>query len=142
MPSTDSRILDDAAFDSQQIIADLERELAECKAERDEAIASGITINGLPVVTGGNWHSNSRQPISSATLPDYYREHVIGGPGAFMVPVRDRDQFAQANKTKIIREIADLGPDAGAEARLMPVQAEARMNCMAGEARNWDMMRN
>ncbi len=104
---------------------------------RDEAVARGVTINGLPIMLKravGYW--------DVADLDVYYRDCVIGGPGAFMVPVRDRDQFAQAIKTKIIREIADLGPDAGAEARLMPVQAEARMNCMAGEARNWDMMRN
>jgi hypothetical protein len=104
---------------------------------REEALAKGITINGLPIMLKravGYW--------DVADLDVYYRDCVIGGPGAFMVPVRDRDQFAQAIKTKIIREIADLGPDAGAEARLMPVQAEARMNCMAGEARNWDMMRN
>ncbi len=104
---------------------------------RDEALAQGITINGLPILLKravGYW--------DVADLDLYYRDCVIGGAGAFMVPVRERDQFAQAIKTKIIREIADLGPDAGAEARLMPVQAEARTNCMAGEARNWDMMRN
>jgi hypothetical protein len=76
------------------------------KAERDEAIASGITINGLPVVTGGNWHSNSRQPITSATLPDYYRDHVIGGPGAFMVEAAGYADIGRAVIRKLVQEIA------------------------------------
>jgi uncharacterized protein DUF1194 len=104
---------------------------------RDEAVAKGVTINGLPIMLKrsiGYW--------DVADLDLYYRDWVIGGPGAFMVPVRDRDQFAQAIKTKIIREIADLRPDPNAGVRLTPVQAEGQTNCLAGEARNWDMMRN
>ncbi len=104
---------------------------------RDEAIAKGVTINGLPIMLKrsiGYW--------DVADLDLYYRDCVVGGPGAFMVPVRDRDQFAQAIKTKIIREIADLRPDPNPDARLTPVQAERQTNCLAGEARNWDMMRN
>jgi hypothetical protein len=63
---------------------------------------------------------------------------VIGGSGAFMVPVRERQQFAQAIKTKIIREIAGLddGP------KPVPIQAEAPTNCGAGGMRDWDRMRN
>jgi hypothetical protein len=38
----------------------------------------------------------------------YYRDCVIGGPGAFMVPVRERDQFVEAVKTKLIREIPSV----------------------------------
>lgn len=82
-------------------------------AERDKAIAAGITINGLPVVTGGSWHSNSRQPILSATLPDYYREHVIGGPGAFMVEAAGYADIGRAVIRKLVQEIASarsLGP--------------------------------
>jgi hypothetical protein len=76
------------------------------RAQRDEAIAAGITINGLPVVTGGNWHSNSRQPIESATLPDYYRDHVIGGPGAFMVEAAGYADIGRAVIRKLVQEIA------------------------------------
>ena len=75
-------------------------------AARDEAVAAGITINGLPVVTGGDWHSNSRQPITSATLTDYYREHVIGGPGAFVIEAAGYADIGRALRRKLVLEIA------------------------------------
>jgi hypothetical protein len=96
-------------------------------AARDEAIAKGITINGLPVMlkTPGPWDVED--------LDLYYRDCVIGGQGAFMVPVRERGQFVQAVKTKIILEIAGRTPE---EQLLRPAQAEAkRVSCMAGEMR-------
>ena len=58
-------------------------------------------------------------------LDFYYRDCVIGGPGAFLVPVRERHQFADAIKTKIIREIAGLGPDAAAQ----PAQSGPAVDC-------------
>jgi hypothetical protein len=87
---------------------------------RDEAVAKGITINGLPLML--------KRPSGMGDmehLDAYYRDCVIGGPGAFIVPVRDRTQFAEAIKTKIIREIAALEPDA----QVHKAQAEVRMNC-------------
>jgi hypothetical protein len=68
---------------------------------RDEAVAEGITINGLPIML-----KRPRGPGEIEDLDLYYRDCVIGGPGAFLVPVRERLQFAEAIKTKIIREIA------------------------------------
>jgi hypothetical protein len=61
---------------------------------RDEAVAEGIVINGLPIMTeiGG--------------LDGYFREFVIGGAGAFVVPAVDFDAFAAAIRAKLIREIA------------------------------------
>jgi hypothetical protein len=63
------------------------------------------------------------------TLDVYYRDCVIGGPGAFMIPVWERSQFADAIKTKIIREIA--GQDRGA--LVIPAQAEGSRVCFEGE---------
>jgi hypothetical protein len=86
---------------------------------RDEALAQGITINGLPLMLkrpDGSWDVEN--------LDAYFRDCVIGGPGAFMVPVRERQQFAMAIKTKIIREIA--GSDAPL---LQEAQLEAPMDC-------------
>jgi hypothetical protein len=37
----------------------------------------------------------------------YFRDCVIGGPGAFMIPVREQGQFAEAIRLKLVREIAD-----------------------------------
>lgn len=61
---------------------------------RDDAVAAGITINGLPILT------------EEPRLDDYYRDHVVGGPGAFVVPAKDFDAFADAIARKLILEIA------------------------------------
>ncbi|HRJ68294.1 MAG TPA: DUF1194 domain-containing protein [Beijerinckiaceae bacterium] len=73
---------------------------------RDRALSAGIVINGLPIVlkrqTGYGWGD-----IKDLDL--YYQDCVIGGPGAFMVAIVSRDQFVPATRSKILREIADLG---------------------------------
>ena len=95
-------------------------------AARDEAVAQGITINGLPIML-----KRATSYWDVAELDVYYRDCVIGGPGAFTVPVRERDQFPQAIKTKIIMEIAGLVPP---EPLLRRAQADAGSStCMAGE---------
>lgn len=63
-------------------------------AARDEAAHGGTTVNGLPIL--------SVEP----DLDGYYRDYVIGGPGAFMVPAESYDTFAQAILKKLITEIA------------------------------------
>ena len=77
-------------------------------AARDEALAQGITINGLPLMLkrpDGLWDIDN--------LDLYFRDCVIGGPGAFMIPVREKAQFAEAIRTKVVREIADKRPRSG-----------------------------
>ena len=66
---------------------------------RDDAVAKGVVINGLPIL--------SIEP----DLDEHYRENVIGGPGAFMIAIRDYDQFADAIIRKLIAEIAGLLPE-------------------------------
>jgi len=65
---------------------------------RDEAVKLGIRINGLPILT------------LEPQLDLYYRQSVIGGPGAFVVPARNFDQFADAILRKLIAEISDNSP--------------------------------
>ena len=72
---------------------------------RDEAVSRGITINGLPIML-----KQSGDILDFAHLDLYFRDYVIGGPGAFMIPIHQRHDFAEAIKTKIVREISDLGP--------------------------------
>ncbi len=77
---------------------------------RDEAVASGITINGLAIIndrpTPGGWRPFNQQP-----LDQHYRDQVIGGPGAFVIVAEDFDSFAFAVRNKLIREISGLdGP--------------------------------
>ena len=69
---------------------------------RDEVLAKGITINGLPIML------KEPQP-NSVDLKDldiYYEDCVIGGPGAFVVPIRERDKFKDAIRTKLVLDIA------------------------------------
>ena len=93
---------------------------------RDDVLAAGITINGLPIML--------KRPLQSSldieNLDIYYEDCVIGGPGAFVVPIRERAQFKDAVRTKLVLEIAGRTP----EPRVIPVQARApRISCTIGE---------
>jgi len=90
---------------------------------RDEALAEGITINGLPIM----FARTSNTPEMEG-LDVYYRECVIGGVGSFVMPLHDAEQFAMVIRTKIMREIAGYQDT---EARIVP--ALSRMNCVTGE---------
>ena len=93
---------------------------------RDGVTAAGITINGLPIMIRRS--RGSMMDIDN--LDVYYEDCVIGGPGAFVVPIHDRSQFVEATRTKLILEIAGRQP----EARVMPAAArEPRVNCLIGE---------
>jgi hypothetical protein len=100
---------------------------------RDEAVAKGITINGLPFML--------KRPSGRGEIEDldlYYRDCVIGGVGAFIVPVRERHQFAEAIRTKLVREIAGFTEP---EPLVRRVQERERANCLIGESmrqRQWE----
>jgi hypothetical protein len=63
-------------------------------AARDDAVAAGVAINGLPILT------------LEPDLDDFYRTQVIGGPGAFVIAIHSYDQFADAIRRKLVTEIA------------------------------------
>lgn len=75
---------------------------APVAAARDALVAQGITINGLPLMTEGGYASI----YDLADLDLYYRDCVIGGPGAFMLPVNDWTQFPEAVRRKLVLELA------------------------------------
>jgi hypothetical protein len=60
---------------------------------RDVAAAAGITINGLAILT------------DTPDLGRYYAEHVIGGPGAFVMVAKSYRDFAEAMRKKLLEEI-------------------------------------
>jgi hypothetical protein len=94
--------------------------------QRDDVVAAGITINGLPLMLN---RPNSFS-MDIAKLDIYFEDCVIGGPGAFVIPVRDRAQFKEAIRTKLILEIAERAP----AARVERVQARRpRVSCTIGE---------
>ncbi|TGT67498.1 DUF1194 domain-containing protein [bacterium M00.F.Ca.ET.159.01.1.1] len=76
---------------------------------RDEVIASGITINGLPVSLP-HGTSDSFERFSEGYLNSYYEHCVIGGPDAFVIGVDDLTLFAVAIRRKLVREIASIPP--------------------------------
>jgi hypothetical protein len=93
---------------------------------RDAVLAQGIVINGLPLMTrdtfGGMWHLDD--------LDAYYTACVVGGPGAFVLPVHDWSEFPAAVRRKLVLEIAGGPPS---EPRLIPAQAAAPYDCLIGE---------
>jgi hypothetical protein len=66
-------------------------------AARDAVVKAGITINGLAILSEEPW------------LEDYYRNNLIGGPGAFVVAARDFRSFADAMLRKLALEVAGAG---------------------------------
>ncbi|MBT6830520.1 MAG: DUF1194 domain-containing protein [Rhodospirillaceae bacterium] len=74
---------------------------------RDRAIKDGITINGLPIVNGRPTMSGWAQ-VENLDL--FYRDCVIGGPGAFYVVAKDFADFPRAVLRKLMLEIAGLTP--------------------------------
>ena len=99
---------------------------------RDRAIRAGITINGLPILDEGGG------PYSRFNIPNldlYYRDCVIGGPGAFVVVAADFKDFARAIRRKLILEVAGRMPDAHPTFRRAQAIAEPRVSppCDIGE---------
>jgi hypothetical protein len=93
---------------------------------RDAALEKGITINGLPIMV----KEPSYSTMDIDNLDFYYEDCVIGGPGSFVVTIKDRDKFKEAIRTKLLLEVAGITP----EPRIVPVAGkEPRVNCMIGE---------
>ena len=93
---------------------------------RDEALGRGIVINGLPIMV--------REPSYSTTDIDnldwYYEDCVIGGPGSFVVPIKERERFKEAIRSKLIQEVAGRTP----RRPVVPTSdTQPRVNCMIGE---------
>ena len=93
---------------------------------RDAALEKGIIINGLPIMV----KEPSYSTMDIDNLDFYYEDCVIGGPGSFVVTIKDREKFKEAIRTKLVLEIAERT----LERRVVPVAGkEPRVNCMIGE---------
>jgi hypothetical protein len=88
---------------------------------RDAAVSAGATINGLAIFNrraaaqGGYLALHTNPP---GGLANYYRENVIGGPGAFVVPIDDFNNFEEAMIRKLVAEVAGVRPR-GADVRAL-----------------------
>ena len=72
---------------------------------RDDAVRAGVTINGLPILA------------VEPDLEEFYRDNVIGGPGAFVIPAASFETFADAILKKLVIEISDAQGAAGSALR-------------------------
>jgi hypothetical protein len=84
---------------------------------RDDVLGAGITINGLPIMLKrrsgyGVWE------MQFENLDVYYEDCVSGGPGSFVIPIKEREQFKEATRHKLVLEIAGRTP----ERRVIPAQ--------------------
>lgn len=78
---------------------------------RDDVIARGIVINGLPIQLKKNIPGNPFGPsFDMKKLDIYYEDCVIGGPGAFIVSVKSREELVSGIRRKLLLEIAGLQP--------------------------------
>jgi hypothetical protein len=95
---------------------------------RDAALAKGIVINGLPIMV----KEPSYSTMDIDNLDWYYEDCVIGGPGSFVVAIKDRDKFKEAIRAKLLLEVAGRTP----ERHVVPVaeaEKEPRVSCLIGE---------
>jgi hypothetical protein len=132
------KLLDESGFEAARRVIDVSGDGPNNQGRfvtvaRDEAVAKGITINGLPIML--------RKPgyLDVGNLDLYFKDCVIGGSGAFLVPVREREQFPQTIKTKILLEIAGLTPP---EPLIRQIQTTPRQDCAIGENQWRDRMGN
>jgi len=107
------RVLAEAPFEGTRRVIDVSGDGVNnsggaVEVARDKLLAEGVTINGLPIMNDRPTFGR----LPPVPLDEYYRESVVGGPGAFVIPAEDFQAFGQAVKRKLIREIAgtDIGP--------------------------------
>lgn len=79
-------------------------------AARDEALAKGVTINGLVILSDTPLPWNPEHTNPAGGLDKYYRDNVTGGPGSFVMVAENHNSFGQAIAKKMIAEIAWVAP--------------------------------
>jgi uncharacterized protein DUF1194 len=93
---------------------------------RDEALSKGIIINGLPIMV----KEPSYSTMDIDNLDYYYEDCVIGGPGSFVISIKDREKFKEAIRTKLLMEVAGRMPE---KVPVAEKDKEPRVSCMIGE---------
>jgi Protein of unknown function (DUF1194) len=80
----------------------------EVTVARDAAIAQGVTINGLVILSEVPLETNPTHTHPPGGLTAYYENNVIGGPGAFVLEAESFETFGQLLVSKLVKEIAAL----------------------------------
>jgi Protein of unknown function (DUF1194) len=75
-------------------------------SSRDDVVAKGTIVNGLVILSNSQLLFNAEHTNPPGGLEKYYRDNVIGGPGAFVMVAEDFNAFGKAIVKKLIAEIA------------------------------------
>ena len=100
-----------------------------------DVVRQGVVINGLPFVIDRPHHISSF--FSVPDIDRYYEDCVIGGNGAFTMPVSDRQEFTTAIRRKLINEIATCRKPQPLVHKVQFKSAPKTYDCLAGE-KLWD----
>ena len=124
-----SALLDDGSVDGARLVIDISGDGANntgppVTGARDDAVARGITVNGLPVMTAPG--------AAMDDLDRYYEECVVGGLGAFVMVAHGWEDFADTLRRKLIMEISGIAPEPRPALQIVPAQYEP-MDCLVGE---------
>lgn len=118
-------LFDDNGFDAWRRVIDVSGDGPNntgtpVRDARDDAVSRGIVVNGLPILI--------RPSRTFRELDRYYAECVTGGPGSFVLPIRQVSEFATAIRRKLILEISGtpLAP-------VIRADAEPPVDCLKGE---------
>jgi hypothetical protein len=80
-------------------------------AAREDALATGVTINGLVILSERPLPWNPEHTNPPGGLAKYFQDNVIGGPGAFVTVAENFQSFGQALISKLVAEIAEAPAD-------------------------------
>ena len=97
---------------------------------RDGLVKDGIVINGLPILLKSGTPSGF---FDIAELDTYYADCVIGGDGAFLIPVTTREEFATATRRKLILEISGTMPQPAVIPAQFVMRTSGNTDCLVGE---------
>lgn len=78
----------------------------DVQAARDDALAKGITINGLAIINDNPANLAYAHVQPPGGLPAWYQANVTGGPGSFVLEVHSFQAFRDAMVRKLLSEIA------------------------------------
>jgi hypothetical protein len=105
------QMLAESPFEAQRRVIDVAGDGTnnsgrEAAAARDDAVAAGVTVNGLAIINENPVSYTFAHVQPPGGLPNWYRENVTGGPGTFVLEVRSFAAFGEAMTRKLINEIA------------------------------------
>jgi len=107
------RLMGESGFEAQRRVIDVAGDGTnnsgrEVAAARDDAVAAGVTVNGLAIINEHPVSYTYAHVQPPGGLTEWYRQNVTGGPGSFVVEVREFAAFGEAMTRKLINEIAAL----------------------------------